>query len=167
MRLKINWASLQHIFTETRLEDVDLSKPQPFMQVLCVYDPRKSKPLTEEWTTQTAIYCDTFWLQSLSLGTRNSSLANAKIYVFVYSFCFVLFSIWGQFPSKSLLELVFGGEIYRRVFCVTSLGGLYLEGLIHGGAYFRNFTVYCQLAAFYRTLRATLYLRRSKKILIR
>ena len=26
-------------------------------------------------------------------------------------------------------------------FCITSLGGLYLEGLIHGGAYFRNFTV--------------------------
>ena len=27
-------------------------------------------------------------------------------------------------------------------FCVTGLGGVYLEGLIHGGAYFRNFTVY-------------------------
>ena len=27
-------------------------------------------------------------------------------------------------------------------FCVTSLEGLYLEGLIHGGAYFRNFTVF-------------------------
>ena len=26
--------------------------------------------------------------------------------------------------------------------CVTGLGGLYLEGLIHRGAYFRNFTVY-------------------------
>ena len=26
-------------------------------------------------------------------------------------------------------------------FCVTILGGLYLEGLVHGGAYFRNFTV--------------------------
>ena len=26
-------------------------------------------------------------------------------------------------------------------FCVIALGGLYLEGLIHGGAYFRNFTV--------------------------
>ena len=26
-------------------------------------------------------------------------------------------------------------------FCVTSFGGLYFEGLIHGGAYFRNFTV--------------------------
>ena len=28
-------------------------------------------------------------------------------------------------------------------FCVTILGGVYLEGLIHGGAYFRNFTVPC------------------------
>ena len=28
--------------------------------------------------------------------------------------------------------LIFGGAIYRRVFCVTSLGGLYLEGLIFG-----------------------------------
>ena len=26
-------------------------------------------------------------------------------------------------------------------FCVMSLGGLYLEGLIHEGAYFWNFTV--------------------------
>ena len=34
-----------------------------------------------------------------------------------------------------------GGAIQRRVFSVTILGGLYLEGLIHGGAYFRNFTV--------------------------
>ena len=36
-----------------------------------------------------------------------------------------------------------GAYIWRRdltrVFCVTSLGGLYLLGLIHGGAYFRNF----------------------------
>ena len=29
-----------------------------------------------------------------------------------------------------------------EVFCVIALGGLYLEGLIHGGAYFRNFTVF-------------------------
>ena len=29
----------------------------------------------------------------------------------------------------------------RRDFCFTILGDLYLEGLIHGGAYFRNFTV--------------------------
>ena len=31
---------------------------------------------------------------------------------------------------------MFGGAIYRRFFCVTGL-----EGLVHGGAYFRNFTV--------------------------
>ena len=37
--------------------------------------------------------------------------------------------------------LIFGGAIYLRVFCVTSVYGLYLEGLVHGGAYFRNFTV--------------------------
>ena len=27
-------------------------------------------------------------------------------------------------------------------FCVTGLGDLYLEGLIHGGAYFWNFTLF-------------------------
>ena len=71
---------------------------------------------------QTAIYCDTFLLQSL--GTGNSVLLN--------SFCFVLFWIWGQFPSTNPQGRVFGGAIYRRVFCVTSLGGggLYLKGLI-------------------------------------
>ena len=30
-----------------------------------------------------------------------------------------------------------------------SLGGLYLEGLIHGGAYFQNFTVFHPLMKFY------------------
>ena len=30
--------------------------------------------------------------------------------------------------------LIFGGAIKRRVFCVTILRGLYLEGLTHGGA---------------------------------
>ena len=34
------------------------------------------------------------------------------------------------------------------VFCVTSLGGLYLEGHKHGGDYFRDFTV-CFLYSVY------------------
>ena len=34
---------------------------------------------------------------------------------------------------------IFGG----RFFEVSSFGGLYLEGLNHGGAYFWNFTVVC------------------------
>ena len=32
-----------------------------------------------------------------------------------------------------------------EVFCVTILWGFYLEGLTHGGACFRNFTVFLPL----------------------
>ena len=51
------------------------------------------------------------------------------------------FSLYFQVQAAG--GLIFGGTIQRRVFCVTGLGGLYLEGLIHGGAYFPNFTVTC------------------------
>ena len=47
-----------------------------------------------------------------------------------------------QFRSTNL----WGAYIWRgdltKGFCVTGLGGLYVEWLIHGGAYFRNFTVF-------------------------
>ena len=33
-------------------------------------------------------------------------------------------------------------------FCIASLGGLYLEGLIHRGAYFQNFTVFLSSLGF-------------------
>ena len=33
------------------------------------------------------------------------------------------------------------GRFKGGVFFVTGLGGLYLEGLIHGWAYFRSFTI--------------------------
>ena len=56
---------------------------------------------------------------------------------------FLCFTLYLREISKSNPPegLIFGGAIQRRVFCIRSLGGLYLEGLIHGGAYFRNFTV--------------------------
>ena len=54
-----------------------------------------------------------------------------KIDVLLYGFC--------CFTSTNPQGRVFGGAIYRRVFCVTSLGG---GGLIFEGAYFPNFTVY-------------------------
>ena len=38
----------------------------------------------------------------------------------------------GSFPRTGYEGLIFGGEISRTVFCVTSLGGLYMEGLIFG-----------------------------------
>jgi len=58
-------------------------------------------------------------------------------------FALFYFVFGGNFPStvQAPRRLIFGGAILRRVFCVTGLGGLRLEGLIHGGAYFRNFTV--------------------------
>ena len=43
-------SNLQQVFSETRLEDEDLSKNSA-MQVLCLYRPRKSKPRLQ-WTTQ-------------------------------------------------------------------------------------------------------------------
>ena len=39
--------------------------------------------------------------------------------------------------------LIFGGAILRKVFCVTSLGGLYLEGLIFGILRYFNSPVSC------------------------
>ena len=42
------------------------------------------------------------------------------------------------------MAYIWRGDLTKRFFCVNGLGGgggLYLEGLIHGGAYFRNFTV--------------------------
>ena len=57
--------------------------------------------------------------------------------------CFTLYlrAISDYKPPERLI--FWGGDSTdgRTVFCVTSLGGLYLKGLIHEGAYFRNFTV--------------------------
>ena len=55
--------------------------------------------------------------------------------------CFTLY-LRAIFQVQAPGGLIFGGAIQRRVFCVTGLGSLYLEGLIHGGVYFRNFKVY-------------------------
>ena len=56
-------------------------------------------------------------------------------------FALFYFVFEGNFPITSPR----GAYIWRgnltEAFCVTGLWGLYLEGLINGGAYFRNFTV--------------------------
>ena len=59
-------------------------------------------------------------------------------------FAFFYLEFEGKFPSTAPPR---GGYLWRgdltEGFCVTSLGALYLEGLIHDGwAYFRNFTVF-------------------------
>ena len=52
-----------------------------------------------------------------------------EIYVSLCCFCFDLFCISGQFYSDKPPGIIFGRAI---AFCVVSLGGLYLEGLIFG-----------------------------------
>ena len=60
----------------------------------------------------------------------------------IYHFCFVLLCIRGQIPSTSSPGgLHSEGRLYGGFFALRFWGGLYLERLIHGGAYFRNFTV--------------------------
>ena len=60
----------------------------------------------------------------------------------IYHFSFVLLCIRGQIASTSP---PWGAYIRRgnlaEGFLRYDLGGLYLEGLVHGGAYFRNFTI--------------------------
>ena len=48
---------------------------------------------------------------------------------------FTIFALFFEWNPSSTSPRGGGGV------CVTGLGGSYLEGLIHGGAYFRSFTV--------------------------
>ena len=43
-------------------------------------------------------------------------------------FALFYFVFEGNFQVQAPGDLIFGGAISRRVFCVTSLGGLYLGG---------------------------------------
>ena len=52
------------------------------------------------------------------------------------------FVFQGNIPSASPRgAYIWRGDLTEGFFCVTGLGGLHLEGLVNGGAYFRNFTV--------------------------
>ena len=62
----------------------------------------------------------------------------------IYHVCFVYFVFDGKFQVQAPRGAYIRRDDLTEGFCVTILGGLYLEGLIHGGAYFRNFTVYQQ-----------------------
>ena len=59
-----------------------------------------------------------------------SLIVGSKLTVFALFYC--VFE--GTYPSTRM------GDLTER-FLSYRFGGLYLEGLIHGGAYFQNFTV--------------------------
>ena len=52
------------------------------------------------------------------------------LFYFVFEGNFLSTSPWGAY--------IWRGDLTEG-YWVTGLGGLYLDGLIHGGAYFRNF----------------------------
>ena len=59
----------------------------------------------------------------------------------MYRFCFVLLVFEGNFPSTSPRgAYIWRGDLTEG-FLRYEFGGLIFEGVIHGGAYFRNFTV--------------------------
>ena len=60
----------------------------------------------------------------------------------IHHFCFVLLCIRGKIPSTSPPGAYIRRGDLTEGFCVTIFWGLYIEGLIHGGAYFPNFTVF-------------------------
>ena len=55
--------------------------------------------------------------------------------------CF-LFEFEGNFQVQAPGGLYLEGDLTEGFFGGTRLLGLYLEGLIHGGVYFRNFSVF-------------------------
>ena len=69
-----------------------------------------------------------------------ASLIVGRKFTFFALFYFVL---EGNFPSRSPRRAYIWRGDLTEGFLRYRFGGLYLEGLIHGGTYFRNFTVYC------------------------
>ena len=72
---------------------------------------------------------------SKSIGLALKLEVNLKLLL-----CFTLY-LRAIFQVQAPGAYIWRGDLTEG-FCVTGLGGLYLEVLIHGGAYFRNFTVF-------------------------
>ena len=95
------------------------------MHVLCLYGPRKSKPslmseLRKEQYPVTLFDCNHL-AHAIVLWQRQKCML-------LYSFCFLLFWVWGHFLSRSPRGVVFGGAIYQRVFLHYKFGGLIFGG---------------------------------------
>ena len=125
LRLKIDWASIEVKGNSVTVIDhgnMDRGNPSQEWKL-------NNGNTNKLWLFLTAIF-----------GTRNSYLANIKIYIIVNRDYFVLLCIWGQFPSRSPLGLIFGRPILRYQFGGGGYiwRGLYMEGLIFG-------ILHCQL----------------------
>ena len=61
-------------------------------------------------------------------------------------FALFYFVLAGNFQVQG--AYIWRGDLKEVFFCVKSLGALYLEGLVSGGAYFRNITVVSVIKGF-------------------
>ena len=110
------------------------------MQVLCVYGPRKSKPrlkseLRKQQYTVTLFDCNHF-AHVIVLWLMQKFMCYRTVFSLFY------FDSVGNFRVQAPGD--FSGGLLRYEFW----GGLYFEGFIHGGAYFRNLR-YLMFAAFH------------------
>ena len=65
-------------------------------------------------------------------------------------FALFYFIFEGNFPSSSSWgTYILRGDLMEGILCYH-FGSLYLEGLIHGEAYFQNFMVLCQQTIKFR-----------------
>jgi len=98
------------------------------MQVLCLYWPRKSKPRLKSELRKQQYTVKLFYFNHLAQVVVLWQMQKFMCYCTVFALFY--FEFEGIFRAQGPQGCVFGGAIYRRVFCVTNLWGLYLEGLI-------------------------------------
>ena len=145
MHLKINWASLyvyyswkeiyvsnlQHVFTKTRLEDIDLSKTQPckyFVYVIMDWG-KSNRRLRSELHKQQIIYCDTLWPQSF--GTCKVLWQIQQFMSYCTAFAFFYFEFDGnQVPSTlDLGDCIWRGDLLEVFFALRFWGAYIWRGV--------------------------------------
>ena len=130
-----------------------LSLNKPTKGDYAVYKPVSNTVKFRKWAPGLIIFRDPFeglifWRGLYSEGLMyGGKFASQNLLGWPYSWRkFTVFALFcsvfeGKFQVQVPGSLYSEGRLNEGVFCVTSLGALYLEGLIHGGSYFRNFTV--------------------------
>ena len=117
-------SNLQKVFTEPRLEDVDLSKMWPYKYF--VHMDRGNQGQKWRGTTQTAINCDTFWLQTLGRHEIQKFIYYCTVFALFY------FVFEGTFQVQAPRGLYSEGRFNGGFFALRVWGAWYTEGLIFG-----------------------------------
>ena len=112
------------------------------MQVLCLYGPRKSKPTVKNELRKQQY-------KTVTLSDRNH-LAHVIVlwqiqkFMLPYRFCFFTLYLRAIFKYKPPGTCIRRGDLTEGFLLLRYEFG----GLIHGGAYFRNFTVFGRSSFF-------------------